>query len=573
MKSTNSEVESVEDSWDELAEDVEALWLRWYTLLFRKYALLFLVYVLFVWGVLVLVGRMWLGGWSRWFVLPGLLTVGGVWMARRMAHQQMPDARAMYVWLDDLRGQGGLYMAQTEVDMGHWERRVSHQQPIPELRWKGRFLGSVLLVACCFLLMASWIPDRWLHVRGRAGLDIDDQIVQLNKRIATLKKQRILTPKQAKEWQKQVKAIKRQARANDPARTLQSLDHMEQQTRRMAAKAMEQAMAQMGRWSRTKRMAKALQKQGHNMSPAFRKEALKRLSSRLSQNMRQSRKMSASARNALKQSMQGGMKQGGHPQRQMTPQQARAFARHMRSLSQQSLTQQQTLSRFMRSIERSGMLSKQMKQLSQQMRKQASLSQQGNHGKQGNQGRQGQQGKQGKQGNQGKQGRQGNQGQQGQQGRQGNQGNQGNQGQGKGHNPNQGGQGQGKGQGQGQGKGQGKGQSQNQGKGSQTGRGAGVSRGGGRSELTWKAKSQMTGLRFRVIKLPRAKVRKMRSYAFGFGTAPARKRRRGQTGRVRAGGLWGAKTNKSGAYTHPVEPRYWGTVKRYFKRGKGGQTP
>ena len=82
------------------------------------------------------------------------------------------------------------------------------------------------------------MPDRYLPTTD-ASLQIDSEMQKLTEKLQVLKQEQILPPEKARVLEKDLSRIRHEAEANDPAKTMEALDHVEQSFSKAASQAAE----------------------------------------------------------------------------------------------------------------------------------------------------------------------------------------------------------------------------------------------------------------------------------------------------------------------------------------------
>jgi hypothetical protein len=359
-------------------------------------------------------------------------------------------------------------------------------------------LTSFLFVGATFLL-----PQRYIRAHKPNRLNIRTPVNRLNKQIRVLKNQKAITARQAKQWQKKLEQIQKKAKATDPARTWQALDHLRKKAKEAARKAAEKKAAaseQIRKAARLSRFVKEQQKllKGKHSQKARNSlaQAMKRMHKRLQQASRfqTALKMNKAMRKKLAKLMKA-MKSG-----KLSPQQLKALQKMMQKLQGQ-------LSKSAMKLAKARLISPKslsMKSLKMSRKKTAGYCKGGGQGK---------------------------------------------------------GKGMGKGMGKGKGKKPGVMVSM---PGATPGRG-GLSRGPGHTGITWQKGKEIKGVRFKAKALPPGKaldLKKSRLMGISLGAPDKSKTPVTTVG----GGLKGVRINQNTGRRFRILPQYRGTVQRYFQR-------
>lgn len=212
---------------------------------------------------------------------PTLLLWGAVGLAIAvaigvtLAIRQVPSSTAIRAMFDRYGSLGGLLMAAGDADIGEWSQKIV-SVPTPALRWRAGRQLAVLAAGTAFLVAAFLAPDRYLPV-GDDGLQLGGEMQKLTERLQVLKQEQILSLEKAEIIEKDLDRIRSEALGNDPAKTMEALDHLEQSFSKMAAEAAELAIKQTEQAEQTQALAEALGAAQCQMDPQKFGEAMKEL--------------------------------------------------------------------------------------------------------------------------------------------------------------------------------------------------------------------------------------------------------------------------------------------------------
>ena len=200
-------------------------------------------------SVRALVGGFWIAGclivaarllWeipasqAAWGLAPlSLLAVLGGWLTWR----RLPPASVVRAEIDRASRTEGLVMAQAEAELGEWESRLE-AKPLqrPRLAWSGRRPLGGLLAACGFAAATLLVPDSWLARAAdlSSRFDVEPDVARLEEKIEILEELEVMPEEEAKALKADLKDVEKQAAGDDPAKTLEALDHVEDRLSRIA---------------------------------------------------------------------------------------------------------------------------------------------------------------------------------------------------------------------------------------------------------------------------------------------------------------------------------------------------
>lgn len=232
-----------------------------------------------IWAVGVVVAR---AGWAveqsilLWGAL-GLVIAVAVGIYRAVGQLPRPDAvRAL---LDGHGRHGGLLMSAGDADIGQWSDRI-RAVSLPSLRWRMERPAVLAVMSVAFLAAAFLAPDRALRslTPGRNDeLQIGGEMKKLSEKLKILKQERIIAPEKADALEKNLAQVREDARSNDPAKTMEAMDHLEHTFKHEAREAAESAIKQAGAAERMEKLASALQSAESRMDSKQFAEAMKEL--------------------------------------------------------------------------------------------------------------------------------------------------------------------------------------------------------------------------------------------------------------------------------------------------------
>ena len=193
-----------------------------------------------------------------------------------LAVRKVPSSNTIRAALDRHGSLGGLLMTAGDMDIGRWDREIACV-PTPTLRWQPGRQSMLFFCSVAFLIAAFLAPDRYLPSGNETALQIGGEIEKLTEKIQVLKQEHILPPEKAQVLEKDLDRIRQEALGKDPAKTMETFDHLEQSLGKAAADAAESAIKQTEMASQTQQLAKALEGAQAQMDPKQFREAMKEL--------------------------------------------------------------------------------------------------------------------------------------------------------------------------------------------------------------------------------------------------------------------------------------------------------
>lgn len=235
----------------------------------------------FIWGVVVLVLRIFGTQNTYWFML-GLagvvpLMIYAAWQARKQK-PAFPKIRASY---DGLNACGGLIMSEETADMGAWLTQLPGAA-VPKFRWRSRPALLRLSVAALFAATALLLPERLTHLGGRHPLEIGQIVEQLQAEVQTLAQEKIFDEKKSNDLQRQLEQLQTDSSGYDPNKTWEALDHIKQSNSDAAKQAAEEALNKTESLTEAGTLAKAMEQAAEQgMNPATAAQSAQDLASML----------------------------------------------------------------------------------------------------------------------------------------------------------------------------------------------------------------------------------------------------------------------------------------------------
>ena len=273
---------------------VSHLRVRLACVLFLGYLLRLLAGWCFAWGLAALVLRaVW--GVSSWPLVWGLVGLApAVAAAVVLAIRRTPSRAATRAVLDRSSRGGGLVMAGAEVALGAWE---AQGPPLtePSLAWRSRPVLVLGAAAAVFLAFSFAVPQRYVGVAVARPLNTEDEVAGLREQIETLRREEMLQEEDARELEQALEKAAAEATADDPAKTWEALDHLEDAVTDTAADAAEQAYRETEALAKAESLARALAADADALDPTATTAAMKKLADLLDEAAKENELLQASA--------------------------------------------------------------------------------------------------------------------------------------------------------------------------------------------------------------------------------------------------------------------------------------
>jgi hypothetical protein len=244
-----------------------------------RYSLLLITGWGFASGVAVLALRAAAGRlgihWS--WIVTGVIPC--VIIATVMTFRRLPDRSAVRAMLDSRNSCGGLLMASEHSELGDWQSRLPAIVE-PRIRWRSRRALALAFGALVFVSFSLLVPDH----RGLASdkpLDIAKQIEDISSDIDVLKKEEIIDVTQAESLEEKLESISADAKGEDPAKTWEALDHLQDSVAKTAKEAAEKMAQANERLGEAQALSEALAEGAAGMDSKLVTEAMKELQSQM----------------------------------------------------------------------------------------------------------------------------------------------------------------------------------------------------------------------------------------------------------------------------------------------------
>ena len=231
---------------------------------------------LFAWGTVIVILRVALGiesGLHWWIVGGGACLVVMLIAAAVIARNQTPGAAVLRAFLDGQNRIGGLAMAEQETNIGQWRDRMPAMVPA-RVGLRGKKLWVLPLLGVVFVAAGFLVPARMIDTLRPPRLDTTSQERKLEHQIQVLEKERMLDPVEAKVLREKLEQITGDAAGNDPAKTLEALDHLSKTLAQKAEAAASAELQKMEKLAAMQAAAEELATPDIDLSPKDLTEAM-----------------------------------------------------------------------------------------------------------------------------------------------------------------------------------------------------------------------------------------------------------------------------------------------------------
>ena len=243
-------------------------------LLALKQSLSFVTVWFFIWGAAALVLRA-ASSTPRRQLLWGAIGVAvAVIAAAALSRKRLPSRDAVRALLDNRNDCGGLLMAGADAEIGVW--RIP-EITLPRLRWrKARAFGS-LAASFAFVLISLLAPVRFATTGAARPMDVSREVENLSAQIEALKEAQIIEEARAEVLEQKLDQLSQEASGEDPAKTWEALDHLNDAVEKAAKDAAETANARQERLARAEALTEGLMAGADQLDSKTMTEAMRTL--------------------------------------------------------------------------------------------------------------------------------------------------------------------------------------------------------------------------------------------------------------------------------------------------------
>src|SRR5215813_4520549 len=223
-------------------------------LAFRQ-SLTFVAVWCFLWGAVALVLRV-SSATTRRQLLWGAIGIAIAAIAAAVvSRRRLPSRDSVRAMLDSRNDCGGLLMAGADADLGAWR---TAEITLPRLRWRKARAFGLLAASSAFVLISFLAPVRFAATGASRPMDVSREVENLSAQIEALKEAQIIEEAKAEALEQKLDQLAQEASGEDPAKTWEALDHLNDAVEKAAREAAESATARQERLDRAEALAEAL---------------------------------------------------------------------------------------------------------------------------------------------------------------------------------------------------------------------------------------------------------------------------------------------------------------------------
>jgi len=242
-------------------------------LAFRQ-SLTFVTVWLFLWGAVALVLRAASATTRRQLMWGAIGIAVAAIAAAVVSRRRLPSRDSVRAMLDSRNDCGGLLMAGADADLGAWR---TPEITSPRLRWRKARAFGLLAASSGFVLISLLAPVRFAATGVARPMDVSREVENLSAQIEALKEAQVIEGAKAEALEQKLDQLGQEASGEDPAKTWEALDHLNDAVEKAAKEAAEAASARRERLDRAEALAEGLMAGGDQLDSKTMTEAMRTL--------------------------------------------------------------------------------------------------------------------------------------------------------------------------------------------------------------------------------------------------------------------------------------------------------
>jgi hypothetical protein len=228
----------------------------------------------FLWGAVALVLRA-ASATTRRQLLWGAIGIAVAAIAAAVvSRRRLPSRDSVRAMLDSRNDCGGLLMAGADADLGAWRTPEIRS---PRLRWRKARAFGLLAASSAFVLISLLAPVRFAATGVARPMDVSREVENLSAQIEALKEAQVIEEAKAEALEQKLDQLGQEASGEDPAKTWEALDHLNDAVEKAAKEAAEAASARRERLARAEALAEGLMAGGDQLDSKTMTEAMRTL--------------------------------------------------------------------------------------------------------------------------------------------------------------------------------------------------------------------------------------------------------------------------------------------------------
>jgi len=230
---------------------------------------------MFVWGISNLVLRATFDS-SPGLLLNGLAGLALIFLTLALVEWRgLPNCTALTALLDQYNLMGGLLMAADRLDTSSWLAKQKTPQR-PQVEWHPGRKGAIFLLMAAFSAATLFTPYYLNSHPFSDKLEIGATVEKLQEQVVVLKEETLIKPDDAKRLEEQLELLSETAQGSNPARTYETLDHLNERIAMETDQNVKDLSAKMATVDRAENLAR-LVANTDDLKPAVQTQAMQAL--------------------------------------------------------------------------------------------------------------------------------------------------------------------------------------------------------------------------------------------------------------------------------------------------------
>ncbi len=278
-------------------------------LLALKQSVAFITAWLFVWGAAALILRATAAA-PRKPLLWGAVGIAiAIAAAVVISRRQLPAANSVRALLDDRNDCGGLLMAGADAEIGDWRMP---EIALPRLRWQKSRAFAVLAASIAFVAISLIAPVRFATINAARPLDVGREVENLSAQIEALKEAQVIEETKAEALEQKLDQLAAEASGEDPAKTWEALDHLNDAVEKAAKEAAENANVKQERLAKAEALAEGLMSGADQLDQKTMTEAMQTLNEMMQGAMKANEALADNLSPEIQEAIKNGSLKPGH---------------------------------------------------------------------------------------------------------------------------------------------------------------------------------------------------------------------------------------------------------------------
>ena len=199
-----------------------------------------------------------------------IAVITAIWIASK----QLPSRATVRALLDNRNDCGGLLMAGADAELGDWR---TPEIALPKLLWRRERAYGLLAAAFTFVAISLLAPVRFAASNSAHPMDVSREVENVAAQIEALKEAQIIEEAKAESLEQKLDQLSQEASGEDPARTWEALDHLNDAVEKAAKEAAETGAARQDRLTRAEALSEGLATGADQLDPKTMTEAMRTL--------------------------------------------------------------------------------------------------------------------------------------------------------------------------------------------------------------------------------------------------------------------------------------------------------